>query len=709
MKQLLQDLSTGVLEVAEVPAPVSRAGDVLIHTSKTLISPGTERTLRDFGKANLVQKALQQPERVKDVLQKVRTDGLGTTLEAVRSKLEQPMPLGYCNVGRVIEAAGVVELKAGDRVVSNGPHAEIVRIPKNLVARVPDGVSDDAAAFTVLAAIALQGVRLADVQLGSSVVVTGLGLVGLLAVQLLRAQGARVLGIDLDASRCALARQFGAETVCISEGEDPLRRASAFSRGRGVDAVLICASTKSSEPAIQAAEMTRQQGHVILVGVTGLDLPRKPFFEKELVFRVSCSYGPGRYDPSYEEGGQDYPFGFVRWTAQRNFEAVLDMMADGKLDVAPLISSRFPITEAAAAYAEIDRRGDVLGVVLDYAGASEEVLRRTVPSGTVARAAAPGAVRVGMIGAGNYATRMLAPALTRAGADLKVICASGGVSTAHAARKFGFARATSETAAVIDADDVDLVVIATRHDSHAALAARALQNGKAVFVEKPLALSLEEVAAVSQAHAAATAPFLMVGFNRRFAPTTVALKKATVAAGAPSAIIMTVNAGMIPPSHWTQDRTAGGGRIIGEGCHFIDLARFLAGAAITRMEAMALGAQPGDANPEDRAIMLLGFANGTTATIHYLSNGHKSFPKERIDVFCAGRVWQIDNFRKLIGYGAPGLGGGLFAGQDKGLAGQIAAVLAALKTGRSSPIPFEELAEVAEVSIALDQRLRESR
>jgi threonine dehydrogenase-like Zn-dependent dehydrogenase len=448
MKQILQNLRTGATEVAEVPVPAPKRGHLLISTSHTLISAGTERMLVDFGKAGWIDKARQQPDKVRMVLDKIRTDGLAPTLEAVFNKLDQPLPLGYCNVGTVAGVgSGINGFESGDRVVSNGKHAEAVCVPINLCAKVPAGVSDEEAAFAVAGAIALQGIRLVQPTLGECVVVTGLGLIGLLAVQLLRAHGCRVLGLDFDRAKLDLCRQLGAEVVDLAAGQDPVAAANLFSRGRGVDAVIITASTKSSEPVHQAALMCRKRGRVVLVGVAGLELSRADFYEKELTFQVSCSYGPGRYDPSYEEKGNDYPVGFVRWTEQRNLEAVLDMMADGRLDVKPFISHRFDIADAAAAYAVMTGGGPSLGILLRYPGIVVDRASRTVVQPPPARSALEGGARPGLsfIGSGSYATARLIPAFKLAGARFRTVASSAGVSGTHAARKFGFEAATTDT------------------------------------------------------------------------------------------------------------------------------------------------------------------------------------------------------------------------------------------------------------------------
>jgi predicted dehydrogenase/threonine dehydrogenase-like Zn-dependent dehydrogenase len=720
---VLQNLQTGTTSLENVPSPSVGRGRLLIRTRCSIVSAGTERMLVDFGRASLIEKARQQPDKVRQVLDKVRTDGLGPTLEAVRSKLEQPLPMGYCNVGKVLEVgAGVTGFAVGDRVASNGRHAEVVSVPKNLCAKVPDGVSDEAAAFTVLGAIALQGVRLAQPTLGEAIVVTGLGLIGLVTVQLLRAHGCRVLGIDLDPAKLALARRFGAETVDLSAGQDPLAAAEQFSRGRGVDAVILTAATKSNEPVHQAAQMCRKRGRIVLVGVVGLELSRADFYEKELTLQVSCSYGPGRYDPLYEEGGQDYPFGFVRWTEQRNLEAVLDMMAEGGLDLAPVVSHRFPLEDAEKAYAVLAGAEPALGILLTYPSPAEKpedvLLRRTVRLKAGEGAVSPareeprpraGEVAVGVIGAGNYSARVLLPAFGAAGARLRSVASSTGVTGLVAGRKYGFDETTTDAAAVLADPAANVVVVATRHDSHAEFVCQALAAGKHVFVEKPLALSRSELEAIEAAYRAAggdgRGPILMVGFNRRFSPLVARMHALLRQLPGPKSFVMTVNAGEIPPEHWTQDPAVGGGRIVGEGCHFVDLLRHLAGAPVAGVQGVMLGAAPGVRVREDKASFTLQFTDGSFGTIHYLANGHKSFPKERLEVFAGGRTLQLDNFRRLNAFGWPGFRGQRLWRQDKGNAACVAAFVEAVKLGGPAPIPFEELVEVTRVTFDVVEAL----
>jgi predicted dehydrogenase/threonine dehydrogenase-like Zn-dependent dehydrogenase len=716
MLQLLQNLGSGETVLATVPAPLVTPGHLLIATSRTLVSAGTERMLVDFGRASLLDKARQQPEKVKMVLDKVRTDGLFATLDAVRSKLDQPLALGYCNVGTIVEVGhGVEGFAPGDRVVSNGPHAEIVRVPKNLCARVPDSVEDEQAAFTVLASIGLQGVRLVAPTLGENVVVTGLGLIGLMTVQLLRANGCRVLGIDLDPKRLALAKSLGAHTCDLSQGEDPVSAGMTFSGGRGVDAVLITASTKSSLPVEQAAKMSRKRGRIVLVGVTGLELNRGDFYEKELSFQVSCSYGPGRYDPEYEGHGQDYPFGFVRWTEQRNFEAVLALMESAAIDVSGLITHRYALRDAGRAYETLLNDGDALGIVLSCDSADPAVARIRSVQLNVGAAVQRGPQQpvIAMVGAGNYGSRVLLPSLAKTGARLDTLVTSAGVSGVHHGKKAGFEIASTDIGeGVLSNRRINAVVIASRHDSHGDLAAQCLEAGLNVFVEKPLALdeeSLNRVEAMAKANRGERAGgLLMVGFNRRFAPLVVRLKQLLEVASAPKCFVYTVNAGFIPAEHWTQQHDVGGGRILGEGCHFVDLLRYLAGSPIEAANISTLGGGSAVAIREDKASVSLEFGDGSIGSIHYFANGAKEFPKERLEVFCDGAVLVLDNFVRLTGYGWRGFSKQRLLRQDKGQAACISSFIDAVREGRPSPIPLVELIEVSRVSIRLAEAQREA-
>jgi predicted dehydrogenase/threonine dehydrogenase-like Zn-dependent dehydrogenase len=706
MNQVLQNLKTGEIELVDIPAPVCRPGQLLIASRRSLISAGTERMLVEFGQASLLAKARSQPERVRQVLTKIHTDGLLPTLEAVFARLDQPLPLGYCNAGVVLEVGeGVNGFAVGDRVVSNGPHAELVCMPVNLCARIPDGVSDDEAAFTVLAAVGLQGIRLVDPTLGEHVVIIGMGLLGLMTAQMLLANSCRVLGIDLDPGKLALARSLGVETADISAGADPVAVGMAFSGGRGVDAVLITASTKSSDPVHQAAQMSRKRGRIVLVGVTGLELSRADFYEKELTFQVSCSYGPGRYDEKYEQGGQDYPFGFVRWTEQRNFEAVMNLMASGKLDVKALISRQMPQAQAAQAYRLLLEDHALLGVLLAYPETGVDQ-NRTVTARRMVQPVPSAAQNpvVGVIGAGNFASMVLIPALKKTPAVLKTIASGNDTTAAVAARRFGFQRATSDYQAILDDPEINTVFIATRHDLHARLVVGALQAGKHVFVEKPLALNRDELKSIQEAWLGTQGQQLMVGFNRRFSPLTVRMQQLLAGRSQPVSAVYTVNAGAIPPDHWTQDLRTGGGRIIGEGCHFIDLLRYLVGHPITGLEARMIGAANGVTIRQDKMTILLEFSDGSTGAVHYLANGSKNFPKERVEVFSEGRVLVMDNFKLLRGYGWKGFNKLGLSRQDKGHNAEIAAFIVRLASGGESLIPMPELVEATLASYTAVER-----
>ncbi len=687
----------------EVPLPNVGQGQVLIATSCTLISAGTERMLVEFGKAGWIDKARQQPDKVRLVLDKMKTDGFLSTVQAVLNRLDQPLALGYCNFGRVVKVgAGETALKVGDRVISNGKHAEAVSVPFNLCAKVPDSVSDEEAAFTVLGAIALQGIRLVKPTLGETVVVIGLGLVGLMTIQLLRANGCRVLGLDFDPAKLALASQFGAEVVDLAAGQDPLAIATAYSRGRGVDAVIVTAATKSNEPMHQAALMCRKRGRIVLVGVAGLELSRDDFFKKELTLQVSASYGPGRYDPNYEEKGQDYPVAFVRWTEQRNFEAVLDMMSDGRMDVRPLISHRFLIDEAEKAYELVSGGGPSLGILLKYPGIELYEEARTVPLRdplSQSPSGMKGQCSVSLIGSGNYASAVLAPAFKATGARFRSVASNTGVSGVHAGRKFGFEETTTDTDRLFADSDTNTIVVTTRHDSHARFVIQALRAGKHVFVEKPLCLTLDELTSIEFSYAMAERSLIMmVGFNRRFAPQVQRIKQLVGSVSRPKTFVMTVNAGAIPADHWTQDQKVGGGRVLGEACHFIDLLRFLAGVPITGHQRLSM-----DSATQDTVTLQISFADGSIGTIHYFANGSKAFPKERLEVFTAGRVLQLDNFRKLTGFGWPGFSTMNLWRQDKGQRACTQAFVDAIRLGLPSPIPAEEIFEVSRVSIEMAQ------
>lgn len=686
MKQVLQDLKGGETFIADVPRPRLISGHVVVQTQASLISSGTERMLRDFGQAGLISKTLQQPDKVRQACQKIKTDGIASTYQAISNKLDQLLPLGYCNAGVVLEAHKSSRWKQGQRIVSNGYHAEYASVPENLCAAIPDCVSDEEASFTITGAIAMQGVRLATPQIGEVFAVIGLGLIGLLAVQILKANGCRVIGIDPDEKRRKLAQRFGAETR---------------SKSVEVDGVLIAASTKSNKVVSEAAQMCRKRGRIILLGQAGLNLSRADFYEKEITFQVSCSYGPGRYDQEYEQG-QDYPAGFVRWTAQRNMEAVLQLMTDSKLSVKPMISHRFAVAEAEKAYALIDEKTPSLGILIKYPCKVAEPQRRIIYSEPKGQGDAP---NVAFIGAGYFASSILAPAFSNANANLICAVSQGGISSYNLARKFKFAEAVTDIKLVLENDKINTVVIATRHNSHAEIVTKSLQAGKHVFVEKPLALTLRQVDHIEQEVSnfnIVETPVLMVDFNRRFAPLVQRMKVKLDELAAPKSMIMTINAGAIESKHWTQNLKLGGGRIIGEVCHFIDLLRYLCGYKVEHVSAC-----PMRSACSDTATINLQFADGSIGTIHYFSNGHNGVSKERVEVFCDGKVMQLDNFRKLKTYGSGGSRSHRLLRQDKGHQQCIDAFCSTITQGGSLPIPLDEIFEVSRTAIKAAELVQE--
>ena len=717
MKQILQNMKSGELLVEDVAAAAVKPGHLLIQTSRSLISAGTERMLVEFGRAGYLAKAKQQPEKVKQVLDKVRTDGLIATARTVMARLDQPMPLGYSNVGRVLEVGeGVSGFRPGDRVVSNGRHAEIALVAKHLCAKIPEGVDDDRACFTVVGSIGLQGVRLINPTLGESIAVFGLGLIGLLAVQILKAHGARVIGFDFDPERVELAKEFNVEAENLALGIDPVQAALAFTAERGVDGVLVTAATKSDELMHQAAEMCRKRGRIVLTGVTGLNLRRADFYEKELTFQVSCSYGPGRYDPFYEQQGNDYPMGFVRWTEQRNFEAVLELLREGRLAVDSLISKRVPLSDAKRAYDAVAAKS-VIGVLLEYPQAQTKEARETLTANVVSHRQPQQrsqSVVCGVIGAGNFAQLRMLPGLAKAGARLKWVASSTGLSGSTAARRFGIENSTTEVGRIFADPEVNAVLIATRHDTHAPLVLQGLQAGKSVFVEKPLCLTGTELESIIGGHRQAEretdsrAPLLMVGYNRRFAPLVSLLRSRLAGRKRPLAMTFTCNAGAIPGEHWVHDPKAGGGRILGEACHFIDLLHFLTDESpITRVAALKHGSD--ESNLEDTVAISLTFADGSLGQVNYFANGAKSYPKERLEVFSEGSVFLLDNFRRLTTHGKGAGKGKRTLTQNKGHAIGFRHFVEAVSCGAESPVSFESLVNTTSAALAAVEAIREHR
>lgn len=704
MRQIYQNVGTGETIIDDVPLPQCRKGSLLIRSTCSLISAGTERMLVDFGKSNYLQKAKKQPEKVAMVLDKLKTDGLLPTIDAVASKLDQPMPMGYSNVGVVEEVGpGVTGFKVGDRVVSNGRHSEVVCVPQNLVAHIPDKVTDESAVFTVVGSIALQGVRLTAPTLGECIVVMGLGLIGLITVQILKANGCRVLGLDYDPNKVRLAESFGAEGLVLGVGEDPINVADQFSRGRGVDGVIITASSDSNEPIHNAATMCRKKGRIVLVGVIGLNLKRSDFYEKEISFKVSCSYGPGRYDPFYEEEGHDYPLAHVRWTENRNFEAILDMLSAGSLIVDELKSYSYELDFAEKAYETLLRDNSALGILLTY-DAKKTNLSKTIDL-NIEKIRFKGEskkVVLGLIGAGNHAGRTLLPAFSKSDIRLKTIASSQGITGSHYGKKFNFETNTTDTQLVFADQEINTIAIATQHDTHAKFALAALAKGKNIFVEKPLALKMEDLNALEEAYAASQKAKkvcrVMVGFNRRFSPLMIDLRSA-VKQKEPLSIIYTCNAGAIPADSWVHDLEKGGGRIVGEACHFIDICRFLTGSPISSIYSTAMEGGSKSERNLDTITLNIKFENGSIGTVHYYANGHRSFPKERVEVFQSGGVAVLDNFTRLKSFGFNGLRSRSLFRQDKGVLGCIRAFVRSIESGSECPIPFEQIIEVSGHSI----------
>jgi predicted dehydrogenase/threonine dehydrogenase-like Zn-dependent dehydrogenase len=703
MKQMLQNLSTGETIYVEAPMPIVKAEEVIIRTSKTLISAGTERMLINFSQANLINKARQQPEKVQQVFSKVMTDGILTTFDAVSSKINEPIPLGYSNVG-VIEQVGknVVGLKIGDRVVSSGAHADIVSIPENFVAKIPDNVNDEDATYTIVSSIAMQGIRLAKPEIGEVFVVIGVGLIGLIAVQILIAGGCKVLAVDHDKSKLEIAESFGAETFNLSKHGDISAVVQSLTDGYGADGVLVCAATEKSDPMNIAAKVLRIRGRVIQVGVTGLNLKRPEFYSKEIEVRVSCSFGPGRYDSSYSEQGLDYPIGFVRWTAKRNFEAVLQLLSSGKLLVSQLTSNKYSFDAAADAYKNLSNNSGMLGIILEYPSERSQRIVESVALNSKARFNA-GKPSVAFIGAGNYASRVLIPAFKEAKFNFQTILSSGGINGARIGANFGFEKSSNNLDSILRDKSINTLVIATRHDSHAELIYKGLEHHKNVFVEKPLALSLDEIEKIQGLYADSSKSgkpvHLMVGFNRRFSPQIKKTKELLDGRSEPISVILTVNAGYIPADHWLQDPAIGGGRIIGEGCHFIDLMRFIVGKKILSVNAISMGdhGQPNWGN--DKVSITLTFVDGSFGTIHYFANGANTFPKERVEVFSGGKVIQIDNYRKMKAYGFSNFSKMNLWRQDKGQNSCVREFGQAIENGLPTPISAEEIFEVSRVVI----------
>lgn len=711
MKQVLQNRKTGRPFVGEVPVPALQRGRVLVRTVASLISAGTERASVELVSKGLLQEARQRPDLVKAVVAKVKSEGLLNTFASVRDKMAASQSLGYSAAGIVAEVAeDVTEFHIGDRVACAGvgfaSHAEMLSVPKNLCVHLPEQVSFEAGAFGTLGAIALQGVRLAEPTLGESVVVIGLGLVGQLTVQLLKANGCRVFGLDLDPDRVSLARLVGADYAVVL-GEEAANEIDEWTRGRGADAVLITAATDSNQPVELAAKVSRLKGRVIVVGMTGLDIPRQPFFTRELKLIVSMSYGPGRYDPDYEERGHDYPLPYVRWTEKRNIECFLELLATKRVNVEWLTTHRFRIEEAERAYELIsgESREPYLGVLLNY-DPERELTRRVQLTPSVHRTEK--AIRLGVIGAGGYVPAMLLPHFKSEGVEFRSIATATGVSAHDVGKRFGFAYAVSSADEVLEEKDINLVVIGTRHDSHAELVRKALEYDKNVFVEKPLALNDDELDQVVEAAANSTGR-LMVGFNRRFSPLAHQAKYFFEGSNTPLSILYRVNAGRIPKEHWTQDALEGGGRIIGEICHFVDLMQFLTEAPPVSVFAESVNAKSDKTVDADSVFITLRFADGSNGCIAYVSEGDKSLTKERVEIFGGSRSFVLDDFRGATLHNNGREERVTLKAQDKGQQVQVRYICACIHDSTEAPIRVDELTATTRTTFRILDSLREHR
>jgi predicted dehydrogenase/threonine dehydrogenase-like Zn-dependent dehydrogenase len=701
LKQIIQDLKSGKTILTEVPTPKVKNGSILIKSTLSLVSLGTEKMLVEFGKANFINKARQQPDKVKMAINKIGTDGLRSTLETISRKLDKPIPLGYSNVG-VIEAigSGVEDFKVGDRVVSNGNHAEFVCVPQNLVAKIPDGVLDEAAAFTVVGSIGLQGIRLFNPTFGETVVVIGLGLIGLITSELLIANGCNVIGIDFDPIKLEIAKKKGIITHNPNKDSNTINFIESHTNGIGADGVIIAASNSSNEIISQAAKMCRKRGRIILIGVVGLDISRSDFYEKEITFQVSCSYGPGRYDDNYEHKGQDYPIGFVRWTEKRNFEAILTAIDRKQIETAPLITKRVELNDYSSIYDDLSNKKSIASLI-NYNKKSK--VEQTV---TISNKTFEGNNSViGIVGAGNFTSAILLPTLYKLNANINYIASSQGLSSSILAKKYKIKKSTTDYDQILSDIDTNLVIITTRHNTHAKLVMDAIKAKKNIFVEKPLAINEKELKEIIKLYNKSNVK-ISIGFNRRFSPLAKKMKSIIGQSNSPINLSCTINAGMIPNNSWLHDMEVGGGRIIGEACHFIDLFSFLTGSNIKEVCMNGLGKEP--KLNTDNASLLIRFENGSNGVINYFSNGSKSYPKERIEVFSDGKTIVIDNWRTLTSYGVKSRAQRTRIRQDKGHYNLFSELIKNQNEGETSLISFEEIINTTRSSFALIESLKEN-
>jgi|TARA_A100001015_G_scaffold224698_1_gene253444 predicted dehydrogenase/threonine dehydrogenase-like Zn-dependent dehydrogenase len=708
MKQIVQNLSNGETSIVDIPPPKNIKNHLIVSSKYSLVSTGTERMLINFGRSNLLQKAISESDRVLQVFDKIKTDGILPTYEAVKSKLNDPIALGYSNAGVVLESS-VQKFKEGDRVISNGPHAEILRVPSNLCALIPEKVTFEEASFTVIGSVSLQGIRLAKPNIGETFLVIGLGLLGLITTQILIANGCDVIGVDHDEKRCQLAKSFGAKIICLKNNEDFYQSVISFNKGKEVDGTIICADTKSNSVIHNSAQSTRQRGRIILVGQVGLNLKRDDFYKKEISFQVSSSYGPGRYDKVYEEGGVDYPIGFVRWTAQRNFETFLNLLSEEKINMKPLVSQIFDVDNSLKAYETIEDKKN-LATLIKYSKNEEIHNKKTDFIYEDVQTKDEVEIEIGLVGPGNFSMRTLLPAIKKQKYKYSFasILSSQGLNAHNQAKKFKFKDITTDEKSFWENKNINTVFITTPHNFHSDQVCEGIKNNKNIFVEKPLAINLKQLEEVKTCmdERGKSSQILMIGFNRRFAPLSKKIKKLLEQNKDPKTFIMTINAGFIEKENWQQDLEVGGGRIIGEACHFIDLMRFFAGSEIESHSVNFGQTKPDKFTQLDQVLINMNFKDGSMGAINYLSNGGKSFPKERIDIFSSQSCLQLNNFRNLKGYNWPNFKFARNLFQNKGHDQCVESFFRAITNGEPSPIPFEEIFEVSKVAIEITESFK---
>ncbi len=704
MRQLIQNYRTGELGIYEVPPPICKDEGVLIETTASLVSAGTEKMILDLAKKSLLGKAKARPDLVKQVINKMKKEGIKNTIKKVLTKLDTPIPLGYSCAGKIIEIGKKVKgVRIGDRVACGGAgyatHAEINYVPKNLFVKIPNNVDDIDASFVTVGAIALQGVRQANPRLGENIAVIGLGLLGQLTVQILKANGCRVIGSDIDPWKLELAKKLGADEVCYPD--EMVERAIEFSDGYGVDSVIITASTNSDQPIIDAGEMSRMRGNIVIVGMINMNIPRNLYYKKELTVKLSMAYGPGRYDPMYEEKGIDYPYDLVRWTEQRNFKAFLNLVAEGKVTPRKLITHIFNFEDALEAYKLLEGKVKerYLGIVLTYPKREEKFRKIITLNEKIVK---DNKINVGLIGAGNFTKSVILPALREVGEfNLVGLATSTGVSSHGTGRKYGFKYITTDDEKIFRDSEINAVIITTRHSDHGQKVLKAIENDKHCFVEKPLTIKEEELEEIREKYQGRKV--LQVGFNRRFAPLVREIKK--YIQDKPISIIYRINAGIIPLDSWIQDPEVGGGRILGEVCHFVDLCSYLTGSLVKSVYASVVRKNSKHIPDEDNVNIILEFENGSTASINYFAYGDEALEKEYIEVFGENMVFQLNDFKELVIYRKRRRKRIKKANQDKGFVGEFKAFAEGIKRGEN-PISFESLYNTTKTTFKIIESIR---